>query len=233
MKNYKIIEDEAMLKEFIEWLPELQDNEKFYVCLFARKKYCKELIKSNDKTQLKRFISNKARLYNKIEQLEIPMNTWHLRDTVAPQESLALYILPNPRNMIKATHAMGKKCWDLIYNKNYSLQAEAMSCIQRAKSRTSYVHFDIDTDEDVHEMIEGFMKVIFPLIGDMKPCWHILQTRGGYHLLIEPQRASMISQWKNWHGEVTKVLKDYIEQEGDLMMPVPGCVQGGFVPKFI
>ena len=36
--NYKIIENEPQLVEFIEWLPELQENEYYFVSLFARKK---------------------------------------------------------------------------------------------------------------------------------------------------------------------------------------------------
>jgi len=35
--NYKIIQDEQAFLQFIEWLPELEDNELFYGCLFARK----------------------------------------------------------------------------------------------------------------------------------------------------------------------------------------------------
>jgi hypothetical protein len=43
MENYKIILNEQKLKEFIYWLPELQNNEQYYVSLFARKKYCSSL----------------------------------------------------------------------------------------------------------------------------------------------------------------------------------------------
>jgi hypothetical protein len=36
--NYQIIADSVALQNFINWLPELRDNEKYYVTLFARKK---------------------------------------------------------------------------------------------------------------------------------------------------------------------------------------------------
>ena len=108
--NYKIIADENK-----DWLPELQDNEKYYFSLFARKKYCEEEIKANDKTQLKRFTSSKEKLVNKIRQLELPLGTWKLKHGDAPQQALALYISLNPRCMKMTTELMGRRCWDLMY----------------------------------------------------------------------------------------------------------------------
>lgn len=103
--NYIIITDEIKLKEFIEWLPELLPNEKYYLALFSRKKYIKDISIKHiaDKSQLKRFTSDKTKLFNKIKQLEVPYGTYTLGDTIIPQESLAFYITVNPRDMYKAS----------------------------------------------------------------------------------------------------------------------------------
>lgn len=245
--NYKIITDEKALIEFIKWLPELKENEQYYLSLFARKKYCPSLIKSNDKTQLKRFTSTKERMLDKIKGLERQVGRWKLKDIEAPQESLVLYIHPNPRNMKKATEMMGKKCWDLIRSNNFNLHAEAMSCIQKSKSRSCFVHFDIDTDEKLDITL---IEKIFPpfkhyLTKKIFKCFSWVQTRGGYHLLIDPHFVKSYNEKhstldinlhldkvpKDWHKEVVKLYP--IEQSGDLMLPVPGTYQGGFTPKFI
>lgn len=229
--TYQIILNEDSLKEFIDWLPELGPNEKFYLSLFARKKYCPELIDSNDRTQLKRFTSDKSRMIQKIRQLELPLGRWIIKDKVAPQESLVLYIHPNPRDMKKANRLMGKKCWDLEQNQHFNLVAEAMSCIQQSPGNKTWVDFDIDdTEVDITKI-----KTILP-----PETYHVLQTRGGYHLLVDSKAATKrINYLKNYHFNYPQnwylAIKETFDCDniGDMMIPVPGCVQGGFEPKFI
>jgi len=221
--NYQIIKDEKILKEFIEWLPELKENEKYYLCLFARNKYCKELthIKS-DKAQLKRFVSDKERMYGKIKQLEIEVGAYRQKDTSVPEAALALYITPNPRNMFKATVNTMVKLAQSIRDQNVSMNPhqEALSEIQKAKSRTCYVDFDIDSKENTEKLFET-LKRHFPKGG-----YEILETRGGYHILIKPDKAIRPN---NWYQD----LSHFADQSGDQMMPVPGTSQGGFIPHFI
>jgi len=218
--NYTIITDEEKLKEFINWLPELEDNEKYYCSLFARKKYCTDLIKSNDKTQLRRFTSNKERLFEKIKQLEVSIDSYTLRERTAPQEALAFYINPNPRDMKKATFELINKSLKLIQSdaNNYNIHAEALSCIQKSKSRSCYVDFDFDTKEIDFEDLNQ----IIP-----RESYTLIETRGGFHVLVDPKKTPK----NNWY----KLIQDNFEvdQTGDNMIPVPGTHQGGFTPKFI
>ena len=101
MQNYKIIADEAQLKAFIEWLPELEKDEIYYVSLFARKKYDTTGTLKADKGQLKRFSSRKDRLFEKIKHLERPIGTYTHEGQAVSNESLALYITVNPRSLTK------------------------------------------------------------------------------------------------------------------------------------
>ena len=129
--NYQIIKNEEKLRSFIDWLPELGPNEKYYCCLFSRKKYSDEDIQASDKTQLKRFLSSKERLFEKIKQLEVEEGSYRLKKIGAPQESLALYINPNPRDLKKASFEGIIELTRSLQNNNENLNPHAtlMSCI--------------------------------------------------------------------------------------------------------
>ena len=218
--NYEIIKDEEALKNFITWLPDLERHEKFYLSLFARKKYCQKLIKSNDKTQLKRFLATKENMFDKIKQLECEIGSYKIKDQVAPQESLVLYINVNPRDMEKATYGLLKKCVDLIETgSNYNIHAEALSCIQRSKSNTTYVDFDIDNREVNWKKVKDIL---------IKDSFRVVETRGGYHILVSPE---LNKGNKTWYPKLQSAVD--ADEVGDQLTPVVGCTQGGFTPKFI
>lgn len=232
--NYKVITDEQMLKEFIQWLPELKETEKYYLCLFARSKYTKDADGNNgiahiksDKAQLKRFVSDKKRMFEKIKQLEVEEGSYFQRTTPIPQESLALYITVNPRDMWKATFNSMIKLAQCIRDQNLLLNPhqEVMSEIQRTKGTTYYIDFDVDVKEaDTFSKIKNLTDQLFD--GPVS----ILETRGGYHVLVQPDKAKL-EQKSNWY----KVLSIGLgaDQVGDCMIPVPGTYQGGFTPHFV
>jgi len=234
--NYQIITDEKALKDFIDWLPELESHETYYCCLFARSKYTKDEnginglphIKS-DKAQLKRFTSNKERLFSKIKQLECPVDSYMQGELIVPQQALALYITPNPRSMWKATKNSLIHLATCIANENKNMNPhqEILSEIQKSKSRTCFVDFDID------EKFEGNASVhISELLVDKinYEAYDILETRGGYHILVNPKRIDEPYR-RIWRQSIHKLFP--VDQSGDQMIPVPGTYQGGFTPRFI
>ncbi len=220
--NYQIITNKDQLLDFIEWLPELADNEKYYCCLFARKKYCTDAQKIPDKAQLKRFLSDKSRLYDKIKQLEVEVGAYKLRGVEAPQEALAVYINPNPRDLKRATYDGIIKLTQLLKNdnKNFNPHAELLSCIQKSVGRKIYLDFDVDTKDFDFQQLAS---IINP------SCLKILETRGGYHILV--QLAAIEQAYKKTF--YNKIVKLGVDQTGDQLLPIPGCIQGGFTPRFI
>lgn len=231
--TYKVVGNMGLLEDFIEWLPDLEPHEKFYMCLFARKKYAQEVpwIKS-DKSQMKRFMSDKERMIMKIKQLECPMG-WYKQypkegePITIPQQALALYISPNPRDLWRATFGGIKRFAQLIETNGRNphkeqecpnIHQEAMSCIQRSCSRKVRIPFDIDTDDE---------KLIADLIEVVEEKCDVLKTRGGYHIFVYP--SLIHNDNKSWYKKVA----EHADVKGDNLMPVPGCYQGGFMPRFV
>jgi hypothetical protein len=224
MDKYRLIYSEELVKEFLDLLPDENEDEIYYLSLFARKKYCPELIWSNDKTQLKRLTSRKKDIIKKIKQLEIDYGLYDLNSRIVPQESLVIYIHPNPRSQLKAARVLMKKLTDIICDnsKGFNVYQEALSALQKSKSKGYFIDFDIDTDKstfDANEMVYRFIN---------EEAVTLIETRGGYHVLIEV--AKIDEKYKN---TFYKNLKLYSDVEGDCFIPIPGTIQGGFNVKII
>lgn len=223
--NYKIIKDIEELKKFIDWLPELKDSEQFYYSLFARSKYDSTGTLKADKGQLKRGTSTKERLIGKIKKLETSVGSYDIKGIEIPQETLALYINPNPRCFKKASIVTLKMLADNIGNDKYqNPHSIALNAVQVSKSRTFRVDFDFDINNQHFD--KHIKDTVYEAVGNTN-CFDIIKTRGGYHVLIDPSEATE----KRWFQNLTK--EGRADQSGDLLLPVPGCCQGGFVPHFL
>lgn len=226
--NYKIIRDEKLFREFIDWLPDMEEGERYYVCLFARTKYCKDIVHvKSDKQQLKRFLTKKQDLFEKVWQLEVPFGAYTQKGVAMPQVALALYITPNPRNMWKATHNGLVKMATCIRddNKLTNPVQEMMSEVHKAKAKTHWIDFDIDAPWD---KMAGIIAKISGYVNVDAIKW--LKSRGGLHCLIDPSKVEEQYKrtfWKNIAGIPE------VDQTGDNMIPVIGCTQGDFTPHFI
>jgi len=223
--NYAIIKDEDEFKKFINILPDLKDDEQFYITLFARKKYDINNELKSDKTQLGRTTATKDRVFDKIKKFEVPLGTYKVDGIPVPENCLAVYIHPNPRGMKKASLLTVKKIIDNIgYDRYQNPKSVALSSIQVSNSRTYYVDFDFDIDNQHYD--RHIYDISMEATGD-ENSFKIIKTRGGYHILVEPE----LTKNKKWHQGIRKNLN--VDQVGDLLLPVPGCVQGDYVPKIL
>jgi hypothetical protein len=219
--NYEIIKNKHFLEEFVDSLPDNLPSERYYLSLFARKKY-NPIIKS-DKSSLKRTIAKKQDIINKINQFQIPLGTYKIDGIEVPEDSLAVYITTNPRNIKAASFLTIESILDDVKKNKEDINpySHALNAIQKCKSRSFFITFDCDDKSKLENVQE--------LIGDIlnPDQYQIIETRGGFHFMV---KLNLIEKNKNWYTNlVTKLNPD---QKGDLLSPVPGCLQGNFTPKF-
>ena len=227
-KTYEIIKNEEALKDFIDWLPQTENYEQYYVALFSRKKYAPDNEAcSYDKTQLKRFTSSKELLLRKIRQLECPVGSYLGKNNLPiPQESLALYISLNPRDFHAAffrTISEFAKILQSFDKENCkNPHQEVLNVIQTSNSLTRFHVFDIDTKS------EEKLKEICSILGDN---YDLIETRGGYHVLVHHAKISEIPKQEkgNWYVAMKKIA----DVVGDCLTPIPGTTQGNFIPKLL
>jgi len=224
-KFYEIIADESELDKFLNFIPDTDDSNQLYWSLFARKKYAVDHpALSHDKTLLKRGTSTKERLRSKLKQLECRIGGYlGNKDIPIPQEALAVYISPAPRDMKKATLKCIKSFADLLQRDNsYNLHQEVLNVIQTTHGEDKFHIFDIDS-KDISNL-----GVAMRLVDER--C-DVIETRGGFHILVS---STDIEEYaKNWDKQWYMKLSKMSDVVGDCLTPLCGCWQGGFIPKLI
>lgn len=230
-KHYQVITNPDALVDFIADLPELSSDERYYVSLLARNKYCKDIKHiATDKIQLFKTAVPKEYLYETFMKMEVPIGAYRVKGVEVPQEALATYIHINPRSLTKAMGKVGLAVTEaLISNSKLNIELEVMSQISKARSRKIYSLFDLDSKDMTTEMLRHKLNQIVGY-----KAYRILETRGGYHILIEPKYVE--DQLKStWHSQLIKFpgIDRNINSHGiqtENMIPVPGTYQGGFTP---
>ena len=222
--NYKIINDELALKKFIEWLPELKDDESYFCLLLSRNKY-KPIKDGKKQCQIKKFTCHKKELlFQKIQQLEVKVGTYKNNGLDVEQNSLVLYIHPNPRNLIKATESsvniLSKYLKQSYFG--YNPHKVVLKEIQKSCSRTIFKDFDFDNvDIEVTKLkLDSILN---------RDSYTIVKTKNGFHLLVEEEKISEEFK-KNYYPKLSTL--EGCDIKGDNLLPVIGCCQGDFTPYF-
>lgn len=229
--NYQIITNEVMVKEFINFLPTLGKTETFFLALFARKKYTTDTNITNGQSVLKRFVTTKETMFEKIKQLECPIGAYTVKGgAIVPQECLTLHININPRCQNVAAQAVAKHIIDCQFkspNELININNLVMSNLQTSGAKKKYFDFEFDVDvENVDETIQQVLKII------NKDCLKFLRTRGGVHCLVEFEKVS--KQFENtWYKNFQKIPGCDTKAGNDKTLPMPGTFQGGFTPHFL
>ncbi len=236
--NYSIIKNEEELQRFIDIvLVDTTKEEQFYVSLLARNKWNPQPNWKGDQAQLKRFTSTKERLIEKIKQLEVELGRYKNNGIEIPNDNLGLYIMPNPRSLKKAQLSLLKTIANNVINNEFhdNPQAMALSEIQKNCGNKIYYDLDVDiktTDDNKRtQILFDINKVVYNYF-DAKDVIAI-KTSGGYHILLKVVNAKNNKWFKAIDDLDANLGGVEIEMNGDNLLPIPGCVQGKFVPQLM
>lgn len=229
MTNYKIVQDEQHLRDFLDWLPDTKESEIYYGTVFARNKYVRDIVGlgtfNSDKHQCARFLSKKDRFVEKLLQCEIEVGRYIVKGIKVPQEAIACYITPNPRDNKKGARLALVKFAELISNgSNCSgIHQEVITCVHKSVGTRNFVDFDFDgvTWDQLLEVYQLSEKINHDAI-------NVVVTRGGLHLLVKPVKVDE-KYLKTWHKSISGM--DCVDATGDTMIPIPGTYQGGHTPR--
>lgn len=238
MNYYKIVRDEELMKSFISSLPDLKPHEVYYVSLISRKKYSTADYKVSDKIGIKAFTTTKDRMFDKIKQLECAVGLYkdYKYGVDIAENTIGLYMHLNPRNLKLANAEFASETVKNSFKDDENLKRRnpvvwSKTYVSRSKSKTKYLGFDFDMKDDWTK--DEWLAMALPILNDIinKEAYFIIETRGGFHVIMEIDKVAPEYK-KSWHLNLVRRLSD-IDVTGDMMSPIPGGIQGGFIPTIV
>jgi len=229
---HQIIFDEPALVRYLQSLPGTE-TDRYYFVLLARPKYDTTKKVKHTGQSIKRGFATKDMLLQKLRQLEMRKDSVLTKGEQIPSECLALYLMPSPRDILKASvslmEEMAKTMGHRIMDPSFALPDPvklARDALHTSRTRTSAVTtFDFDLDKGM--ALAGWKD---KLLGTAPEATTVIETRGGYHIQVQPALVAEENK-KTWHRAFQALSPG--STAGDLLSPVPGCCQGGFIPEVI
>ncbi|MCP4650342.1 MAG: hypothetical protein GY853_09735 [PVC group bacterium] len=247
-----LIKDKEQFNKFIEILPNLQNDEVYFLSLSARSKYLTDEEREHyrlGRTEMfgRTIVKKKEDFEFAMKKLEANLKYKTTKNGYPiPEKALVVYCNINPSSMIKAynlfTTEMNKFYYDTFqaisndkdptvnYDGFTSMERKLMNAVQKSRARKVYI--DIDMDKVGLITLSSFEDKIY----DKGIEYHTVETQGGYHILI---RTKTIPKGFN----LGKLVKDFneiaVENDGEVvfnsnqMVPVCGTLQAGKLVKFI
>lgn len=240
-KYYKFISDEENLDQFIDTLPDTDENSFYYISLMFRDKYTigEKLMKGN--YLVKRQGCRKSEIKKYIKLWEAELGSFTDRKTGLPiaNENLVIYFSPSLRSVRSVYKEIQDTISQMMYdNKFKSINSVVYNGMHHAKVVNRI--FDIDLDLKEKDSVE--VDQIIGIIRDNDivnlSSVRIIETHGGFHILVDVDQI-MKEYEKTWHRKFAELKTKFPDILQDSMMnryesiPMPGTIQGNKIVKYI
>jgi len=196
-----LIKDKEQFNKFIDILPDLQNDETFFISLSARNKYLTDEERNHyglGRTEMfgRTIVKSKENFEFAMKKLEANLKYKTTKNGLAiPEKALVVYININPSSMIGAYRLFSQEMDKFFYdtyrasiNNNdptvnhdgfINMERKLMNAIQKSRSRKVYI--DIDMDKVGINTVNWFAMYL----DNEGIKYHIIKTQGGYHVLIK------------------------------------------------
>jgi hypothetical protein len=223
-------------QQFVDILPDLKDEEVYFVLLSARNKYL--TVEEREQYHLgrtemfnRKLIRTKDNYTKVLSTMENDISNYKTKNgSDFPYKSLVCYANINPSSGVQAlrtfTYEANNIIFDYLQNKQLGksfkrLDTLLMNCYQKARARKYFIDIDCDVNNQIF---------IEPVLNDFEKhgiLYHVIQTKSGYHIMIEASTVSYnfteILAVQNSKLTVGEII---VNKNG--MVPVPGTLQGQF-----
>lgn len=216
--------DVTELNKFLDILEYTDDYENYYIFLQNRKKYGanKDILKSRD-------ILKKEDILNKLTEY-VTINSDH--------ESSVNYIKINKCFSKYAISDFIKEMTEeLVENKNPAKIDKSInilkSCFHNCKSKRTFIDIDFDIPKVNYDLVKSFTDELT----NNNVTYYIIETRGGYHVLILVKTIKY--NWTTTLEKVNVAARNILTDKFEIVLnkhctvPIPGTYQGGFLVKML
>ena len=148
---------------------------------------------------------------------EIPYGSYKYNNQIIPSSVLVIYCSTNSRSEHKAhTEMMQLGLNHAFSRQKFNIYSHAISLLSSKHEKIELLTIDVD-DKSQYEEVAQFLnsEKIVPLA--------VVETRGGYHILIKAG------------GNLKKLFMQFGHKHtiSDTACPIPGTIQGGFPVRFV
>jgi hypothetical protein len=225
--NYQLIHDEIQLRRFIDFLPDLEPNEGYFLILIARKKWHPESEIPSALKLKRETVMNKSKIISVIRQWEVAEGIYQNDGIAIPQVNIGVYMGYNPKDQHKACFDLITQCLEVIRSDKQGINIKSMAndVIQSSNGTKHFIDIDVDVKEgEDYKEIAAFIRSV---IAEEKLTF--IKTNGGFHCLVRLDDLG-----KTWYNQIkAHTFKSDLNIMSNDLIPVVGCNQGKFVPHFM
>lgn len=198
-----------------------------------REKYIPETKSSSKTIYLERRYAKKDQILNTVKSLEVSPNV----HSVDPR-GLALYINTKIFNADVAQYRISKSVSNhaLANMRNpgsmslKNLFAQVDSSMVKSGKRGWFTSFDLDLEDKSSESKDTLRYKLTSFLEGLnqKGCFFLIETHGGFHLHVKFKNLEKEIQ-KSFFQNINSTFE--VDKTGSGDTPLPGGLQGGFVPN--